>query len=396
MLKNFYEISLKKTDESFLFIASSEGSILQWNTNTQKKYRNFENISDGKFIMTMTNNRSKLFTVDCTSNILQQINLDNNSTSGINQVSWGRKKIHDLTITQMKVSIEDDYLFTVDVSGRIKQWYIKERCLSKDFGVVHDSPICNLLIINHPLQTRSIEHDLHASDSFDGLMNSRLKSQSSGSKSNVKHNFFNMITCDMNSNIKQWCIKKNKSFPMSWNNDSLYPEYKNLKAVHKNTDTPSANTNFNNSERITSISASNNGNFLFTWFGHKGHLKQWCLITQCLLKDFGKTHEGAVIDNLVTDNWMFTADDQGFLKQWSLSYKNLSKKIILEMQLTRSWGRVCGFRISALAIHQNFLFIGDSNGNLNQFEYENEDTRFVKEFEKVIKDGCITEIIASN
>jgi WD40 repeat protein len=61
------------------------------------------------------------------------------------------------------------------------------------------------------------------------------------------------------------------------------------------------------------------GNFLFTWEGPKGHLKQWFVKTQSLCKNFGPTHQGLVVARTISPNgkWLFTADDQGFLKQWN-------------------------------------------------------------------------------
>jgi WD40 repeat protein len=61
------------------------------------------------------------------------------------------------------------------------------------------------------------------------------------------------------------------------------------------------------------------GNFLFTWEGNRGHLKQWFVKTQSLCKNFGPTHQGLVVARTISPNgkWLFTADDQGFLKQWN-------------------------------------------------------------------------------
>ena len=71
---------------------------------------------------------------------------------------------------------------------------------------------------------------------------------------------------------------------------------------------------------------SPNNNWLFT-SDDDGNLKQWSIKKQILEKDYGRVQNGGIRSMVVTfDNeFLFTGDFDGNLKQWSIKEKKLFK-----------------------------------------------------------------------
>ena len=69
-----------------------------------------------------------------------------------------------------------------------------------------------------------------------------------------------------------------------------------------------------------------NGKWLFTG-SFDGHIKQWSVDNNLLLKDYGKVHNGWIYCSAITPDglYLFTGGDNRHLKQWSINHQTLWK-----------------------------------------------------------------------
>ena len=145
-------------------------------------------------------------------------------------------------------------------------------------------------------------------------------------------NFYNMFTCDLKGELKQWCLKKNKHMKIDWatdlyedNNDrtsrSVSPENENSKRLVRNS-----------TKLITTILVSDDGQNLYTWAGKNAHLKQWNILNRGLVRDWGNTHSSYVWAVAICHekNYLFSGDELGTVKQWNF----------LNGELVKDWGRI--------------------------------------------------------
>ena len=66
--------------------------------------------------------------------------------------------------------------------------------------------------------------------------------------------------------------------------------------------------------------------YLFT-SDNKGKLKQYNIVQQKLMKDYGEVHPGDIRSIIATNNgrYLFTSDKDGYLKQWDIEQQKLMK-----------------------------------------------------------------------
>ena len=74
------------------------------------------------------------------------------------------------------------------------------------------------------------------------------------------------------------------------------------------------------------MAATSDNQYLFTSDGD-GHLKQWSINQKKLHKDYGKIHQAYIISIVITNDnhYLFTSDLEGNLKQWDIKAEKLHK-----------------------------------------------------------------------
>lgn len=108
---------------------------------------------------------------------------------------------------------------------------------------------------------------------------------------------------------------------------------------------------------ITALATSSD--YLFT-ADRNGHIKQFSLPFQTLIHDYGKCHSGEIWSMALSKRHLFSSDQQGKLLQFSLDLKTI----------TKDYGKIHTGEIWSIALTKNdrWLFTSDFDGNLKQFD----------------------------
>lgn len=135
---------------------------------------------------------------------------------------------------------------------------------------------------------------------------------------------------------------------------------------------------------IRSITCSPDGESLFT-SEYNGYLKQWHIISRRLTKNYGQQHQNCITAMCVTldSKYLYTADEFGLIKQFT----------IFNQRCIKSYEKVLS-GIQSMAINNEFLFAASDRGNLVQYDVNfpiEEDVEMVRE---EITQQNIAEVLA--
>jgi hypothetical protein len=122
--------------------------------------------------------------------------------------------------------------------------------------------------------------------------------------------------------------------------------------------------------------------FLFS-ADSNGNVKQWSLRDSTVVKDMAKTYHKTtvyVIASTRNSKYLFTSDQLGNVKQISVA----------DSSIVKDYGKVFKAPITALECSPDsrFLLVGDENGNLKQFDVETQ--KLMKSYGKVLPGAMLT------
>lgn len=293
------EKSKRKLD-GILFTSDWKGHLYEWDIDNQELVKSYTDIgcSTGIQYITSVNNGEFLF-IGCFGGYFKQLSVKHKMIIK----DYGR--IYQEDISSIAISLDGENLFVSDVFGNLKQYSVKRQFMVKDYGIVHENGIISMITtIFGPFQyTGGKNGDLkkwHIATKE--IVHEWKKAHSNGCGgvySMVETNCGEFLFTSGFKNLKKWSIEQNS-------------QVQDIKIAH-----------------FTSISAmAVSDTHLFT-SDIDGYLKKWTLenFTKDAAECMGKVHKRSINSICVSKNgkYQFTSDNIGNLKQWCLPSIELKK-----------------------------------------------------------------------